>query len=376
MTATIAATEDWTSIVDRLGPGFAGRAAIHDSDGTFVAENYTEMKAAGMMSVGVPAELGGGGLSHSQLCDLIYQLARFCPSTALAYSMHSHLIAATVWKYLHGMGGEELLRKVVDHQLVLLSTGGTDWVNSNGTLTKVDGGYRLDARKVFGSGSSAADIMVGSAQYEDPVDGSQVLHFSLPMTAEGVVIEDDWNALGMRGTGSNTITIEQAFVPDASISVTRPTGEWPTVWSLVVGVAFPVFLAPYVAIAGSAAELALGIKEGAMDDASLRTAGQMSEALMRAELAWEDMKRSANDYDFKPTLDLANRTLIQKGIVAKACVETVQRAMELTGGRGYFRGFGLEQMLRDVMAVAYHPLKEKDLEVFSGRVALGLDPVD
>ena len=374
MTVTIT-TEDWTSVVDRLGPGFARRAAAHDRDGTFVAENYADLKAARMMSAGIPAELGGGGLSHSQLCDLVHQLAKYCPSTALAYSMHSHLIAATVWKHLHGMGGEELLRKVADQQLVLLSTGGTDWVNSNGTLTKVDGGYRLDARKIFGSGAPAADILVGSARYEDPEAGWQVLHFSLPLTADGVTIEDDWNTLGMRGTGSNTITIDQAFVPDAAISLTRPSGEWPTVWSLVVGVAFPVFLAPYVSVARSAAELALETKAGSRDDASIRTAGQMSEALMRAELAWEDMKRHANDYDFEPSLDLANRILIQKGILAKASVETVQRAIELTGGRGYFRGFGLEQMLRDVMAVGFHPLKEKDQEAFTGRVALGLDPV-
>ena len=62
----------------------------------------------------IPSELGGGGLSHSEMCEVLRVLAHYCPSTALTFSMHQHLIAATVYKYLKGQPGEALLKKVVD----------------------------------------------------------------------------------------------------------------------------------------------------------------------------------------------------------------------------------------------------------------------
>ena len=53
----------------------------------------------------------------------------------------------------------------------------------------------------------------------------------------------------------------------------------------------------------------------------------------------------------------------------------MEKAVEATGGRGFFRGFPLERMLRDVHAAPYHPLPEKKQALFSGRLAMGLDPI-
>ena len=75
-------------------------------------ENYAEMKARKLFSAGEPEALGGGGASHTELCDLLRELARFCPSTALALSMHQHPLAAAVWRHLHGQPAESLLRRV------------------------------------------------------------------------------------------------------------------------------------------------------------------------------------------------------------------------------------------------------------------------
>jgi acyl-CoA dehydrogenase len=375
---TLRTKTDWIAIVREIGPEFASRCAKHDQDGRFVAKNYETLRSARVMSAGIPEELGGGGASHAELCELLRELAHYCPSTALALSMHSHLVAATVWKHLAGKGGEPLLRRIADEQIVLLSTGGTDWVDSNGTMTKVDGGYRVTARKVFGSGSLAADLIISSARYQHAEEGWQVLHFPVPMKAEGVRILDDWDAFGMRGTASNTILFEEVFVPDDAIALARPEGKWPPVWSMVVTVAFPIFLGVYVGVAEKARELAVSDarKKRNGDDPHLpQLLGEMDLSLMTAQLAWQDMMRSTNDYDFAPTLETANRTLIQKTLLSKACVGTVQKAMEITGGKGYFRGFPMERLLRDVMAVAYHPLTEKKQELFSGRVALGLDPI-
>src|SRR5262245_44838457 len=119
-------------VVHELGPRFRERAVAHDREGRFVAENYRELREHKVFSAAVPAELGGSGVGHRALCELLRDLARYCPSTALALSMHSHLVATTVWRVRHGMPGEALLRKVAASELVLVSTGAGDWVDSVG----------------------------------------------------------------------------------------------------------------------------------------------------------------------------------------------------------------------------------------------------
>jgi alkylation response protein AidB-like acyl-CoA dehydrogenase len=147
---------------------------------------------------------------------------------------------------------------------------------------------------------------------------------------------------------------------------------------MVGTVALPIFLGVYVGVAEAAREMAVADarQKWSGDDPHLpQLLGELDQSLMMAQLAWQDMVRMANNYDFVPQLELANRALIQKTLLSRACVETVRKAMEITGGKGYFRGYRMEQLLRDVMAVAYHPLPEKKQELFSGRVALGLDPI-
>ena len=202
-----AATLDPARIIQELGPVFAERAEEHDEGDHFVEANYKDLREAQVFSAMAPSELGGGGVSHSEMCRLVRQLAGYCGSTALALSMHQHLIAAAVWNYRKGNPGEKLLRKVADSQAILASTGANDWLSSSGVLTRCEGGFRFTGRKVFVSGSPAADMLITSGQYEDPVAGWQVLHFPLPAKGDGVRIENVWKAMGMRGTGSHNVVV-------------------------------------------------------------------------------------------------------------------------------------------------------------------------
>src|SRR5689334_237966 len=68
-------------------PPIAARAAEHDAANTFVAESYALLKRARLFSAGVPAELGGDGLSPPELAALLTRLARSCSATALAFAM-------------------------------------------------------------------------------------------------------------------------------------------------------------------------------------------------------------------------------------------------------------------------------------------------
>ncbi len=71
-------TNDWAALMTKLGREFAGRSAGHDEDDSFVAENYVALKEHGSFAAGVPAELGGGGASHAELCGMIRELAHHC----------------------------------------------------------------------------------------------------------------------------------------------------------------------------------------------------------------------------------------------------------------------------------------------------------
>ena len=133
---------------------FAARAAEHDSGDVFVAANYADLKAAKIFSAGVPGELGGGGASHAELCAMLRTLARHCPSTALALAMHTHQVATPAWRWRNDRAPvEAFLRRVASEELVLLSSGGSDWLPGSGKAEKVEGGYRVTARKVFTSGA-------------------------------------------------------------------------------------------------------------------------------------------------------------------------------------------------------------------------------
>ena len=243
-----------------LGPTFAERASAADQNGAFVSDNYRDLKAKKLFSAGVPKDLGGGGATHAELCEMLREVGHYCPSTGLALSMHTHLVAAAVWRHGHGQPAGPLLSKVAEAELVLVSTGSTDWLDSNGTAERVEGGYRVNAQKRFASGCPGGDIALTSAPYDDPKEGALVLHFPVPMKAEGVRVNGDWDTLGMRATGSNTITFENVFVPDAAIGAKRPRGQWHPSISVVCLVALPIVLSPYVGLAETAARLA---KEGA-----------------------------------------------------------------------------------------------------------------
>jgi acyl-CoA dehydrogenase len=103
--------------------------------------------------------------------------------------------------------------------------------------------------------------------------------------------------------------------------------------------------------------------------------GEMQNSLTTAEMALASMLDLANDLDFEPTVDLANEVLIRKTILANAVISVTEKALETTGGAGYFRAVGIERLLRDAHAGQFHPLAEKKQQLFTGRLALGLDPV-
>jgi alkylation response protein AidB-like acyl-CoA dehydrogenase len=362
-------------LIETVSPQLAEWAAEHDAERTFVERGYRLLKENGFFGALVPEALGGLGASLPEVCDALRRLARACPATALAASMHSHLVAAVVWRFRHGAGGEPLLRKIAAQQLVLVSTGANDGFESNGTLEATQGGYVLRAKKAFCSGSPMGDLLVTSSVFQHPTDGAQVFHFAVPFTAKGVKVGSDWDTLGMRGTGSQSVELDGVFVPDESITVRRPRAGWAPVWQVVLTVAPPIYMAPYLGVAEAARDRAIALARKAPRGETALLVGEMENELTAARLAFESMVGNANDLDFKPEIARADRALVAKTLLAGATMRTVQKAMEVVGGASYFRSTGIERLLRDVLGAPNHPMPEKRQQLVTGRLALGLDPL-
>jgi len=367
-------TTDWPALVEQLGTDFSTRTAQHDEQDSFVAENYAALKAHGAFAAGVPGELGGGNASHAELCAMVRGLAAHCSSTGLAFSMHTHLVAAMAYLWRAGnKAPEPMLRRVVDEQLVLVSSGGSDWLMGSGTMRKVDGGFRLSGRKIFSSGVPAGDVMLTTGVYDDPTAGPTVIHFPLSLRAEGVRILDTWKVLGMRGTGSHDVEITDAFIPDAATGgVRRPVGKWHPFMHAVALVALPIIYAAYLGVADQARTRALQLASRKKDDPVLPIlVGEMENQFITAQLAHADMVRMTASA--KPGADTTGAVLSRRTIVVNAVTSTVQKALEVAGGGGFYRSAGLERAFRDIQAARYHPVPEKSQTRLSGRLLLGLD---
>ena len=368
--------QQWLEIVDEIGPEFEAGAGDRDERDAFIAGHYPVFRERGLISAMVPADLGGGGASHSTVAAMIRHLGRYDGSAALALSMHQHLVAAQVFNHLKGKPAP-VLRRVATEQLVLVSTGARDWLESSGTMRPVAGGFLFTARKAFASGAPAGSIAVTSAPLEDLDAGWQVLHFAVPLSAEGVSLDDDWRTHGMRSTGSQTICFEDVFVPEAAISLRRPRGEFHEVWNVVITVAMPLIAAAYVGIAERAVEIATQCAMRDRNSAPVQWAvGEARSSLATAISLHDRMVALANDLDIETSLGLTDEMLVLKTGVVQASQRAVERAMEAAGGLGFYRRTGLERLLRDVRAGHFHPLPEKQQLLFTGRLALGLPPIE
>jgi alkylation response protein AidB-like acyl-CoA dehydrogenase len=373
VTAFLDTAMDHRAAIDRVAAIAAAAAKAADEGDVFVAEGYAALKREGLFKAHVPAELGGGGVSHAEMCALIRRLAQSCSSTALAFSMHTHIVSVAAWRREHDKAPTEgLLKRVATEGLVLVSSGGSDWLKSAGKAERVEGGFKITAKKIFASGSPMGDLLVTSAVYDDPENGATVLHFAAPLKAPGVTVRDTWRAMGMRGTGSHDVELDGVFIADAAISGKRPQGKWHPLFHTISMIAFPLIYSAYLGVAEGARAKALEIARKKPDDGhGAYLVGEMENAWTSALLAHEYMVTlAANE---KPGPETTSKAMIGRTLVGQHAIRTVELALEVAGGGAFYRQVGLERAFRDVQAARFHPLQEKPQLRYTGRVALGLD---
>src|SRR5689334_405935 len=364
---------DWLARADRIAREIAEAAARHDAEESFVFEGYRLLKEEGFFKALIPAEFGGGGAEYAEICQAIRRIAASCGATALAFSMHSHLVAAAAWRWRHQNAPTDgLLKRVAAENLILVSSGGSDWLKSAGVATKTERGYLINARKIFSSGCPAGDLLVTSAVYDDPETGPTVLHFAVPLKGEGVTLLDTWHVLGMRGSGSHDVELKNVFVPEAAIAGRREQGKWHMLFHIISMIAFPLIYSAYLGVAEGARAKALEIARKKPDDGNLPyLVGEMENAFAAAAMAVDQLIHNAETA--MPGPETTNRAVTARTLAGQGAIRTVERAMEVAGGASFYRRVGLERAFRDIQGARFHPLQEKAQLRYTGRLALGLD---
>lgn len=367
------AVTDWGAVLAELGPQIAEEGRRCDATNEFVGANVAALRERGFLGLAVPAELGGGGLSLRELADMLRSLAHHCSSTALALSMHTHVTATVAWKWRHLQAPfEGLLRQIATERLQMLSSGGSDGLPGSGEAVKVDGGYRIKARKIFASGAPSANLFMTGAIEHDPLADPAVLHFGVPMNAEGISIAETWDTLGMRGTASHDVILDNVFVPDAAIAARRKAGVWHPAIHIAMMVAIPLVYAVYTGIAESARDIAVGAAKKRRD-VNLDALGALDTELAATRTALNDLVNFAETA--QPGPQTTNVIFIGRALIGRGAVRTVELALEAAGGVGYFSKLGLEKLFRDVQAARFHVMADWQQRRMAGRLALGL-PID
>jgi len=195
------------------------------------------------------------------------------------------------------------------------------------------------------------------------------------MNMAGVTVLDNWSAVGLRGTGSNDVLLDNVYVAENAVSLRRRKGTWHPFFNMQITVADPIVMSAYLGVAEAAHDLALQHLQHRRDDPEVwYLVGELENALATAELAVQGMVELCADYAFTPDVATVNAVLIRKTIAAQALLTAVEKALEAVGGTGLLRNMGLERLLWDIHGAQFHPLSAKRQHCFTGRVAFGLDP--
>ena len=367
---------DLTAQAAVIGGEIAAHAARHDVDGTFVDEAYDRLRAGGLLALAVPTELGGCGATIREVAAVQRVLAHHCGSTALASSMHQHVTLFTAWRYRRDLpGAEATLRRIADEGIVIVSTGGGDLTRPKGLATKVEGGYRVSGRKAFASQSPVGAVMSTMFEYQDEEQGHRVLNMAVPLSADGVRIDETWDALGMRGTGSHDLVLEDVFVPDERVLANRPYGVIDPPLQVILSIALPVISAVYLGVAEAAFQAAVAAAAPkAADPIVQRQVGLMAHKLRVASWALDRACDEVGD-DPDPSMERVAAVLAAKREIALAGVEVCDIAMEVAGGPAFAKGNVIERCYRDIRAAKLHPLTPEKTLLHAGQLALGL-PAD
>src|SRR5215510_16054097 len=194
-----------------LADEFAQRAAQHDEEESFPYENYTRLRESDYTIMTIPEELGGLGASMLQRIKAQERLAQGCGATALAINMHFNVIGLLIdlWGKFKDPKVGNKLRQIAAGRLICGGSGSepdnaVPVLRPRATARRVDGGWVVNGRKIFGTQSIALDLYFTEATCDNGPQQATIITFLIPRDTPGLIIKDDWHTMGMRSTASNS----------------------------------------------------------------------------------------------------------------------------------------------------------------------------
>jgi alkylation response protein AidB-like acyl-CoA dehydrogenase len=359
----------------------APHASRHDRDATFPVEGLAELGRNGYLALVVPEAFGGGGATVTELVLGNLALAHGDASLGLVVAMHCALLGrvrdAAAWPPpLFERVGREIARSgglinslASEPEMGSPSRGGLPAT----TARRVDGGYLLNGRKTFSSGSSVLrwGVVSAAVQAAEPYLGN----FLIPLASQGVRVDPTWDSMGMRATCSHTVVLENVFVPTESEvpRVAAPAGAPPyeRAWSLSVS-------AVYLGVAEAARDYAFRFarerKPTALGGKAIATLPSIRERAARIDLLLFQARgllvSLARDWDAAPSPDFEAALAAAKVTATNDAVAVADLAMRLVGGSSLDRSAPIERHYRDVRGGLHHPPQDDAALALFAREAL------
>jgi alkylation response protein AidB-like acyl-CoA dehydrogenase len=241
--------------VRELAPSIAPRSAEIEAARRVPADLIAQMKTAGVFRMFVPRSHGGLDLSLLDGLEVLEELGRIDGSLG--------------WTVMIGVGSPHLFAVLPRAEFDAIHAAGPDVIAAGamavqGEARTVEGGYRVTGKWSFATGCHHSDWFYGSCAVKDEegkplagADGKPMLRTVVAPASKGRIIEN-WQVLGMRGSGSHDIAMEDVFVPQA-YAFDVATATTPCVPS-------PHFIAPPLQISLHLSSVAVGIGQASLDD--------------------------------------------------------------------------------------------------------------
>ncbi|KAG6091379.1 hypothetical protein E4U30_007055 [Claviceps sp. LM220 group G6] len=197
-------------------------AAQADKDNSFPEGMWEKLGSAGLLGVTVDAEMGGLAMGYAAHAIVMEELSRASASVGLSYAAHSQLCVNQL--QLHGTAAQkaqhlpDLIAGRSIGALAMSEAGaGSDVVSMRTTATRVSGGFVLRGSKLWITNGPEADLVVLYAK-TDPTGGSRgITAFLVDTATEGFRCSRKLDKMGMRGSPTGELVLEDVFVPDDQV---------------------------------------------------------------------------------------------------------------------------------------------------------------
>jgi alkylation response protein AidB-like acyl-CoA dehydrogenase len=368
---------DRNTALDMLLTAVKERRAEFAADQRIGDDVITMMKAAGVYRALVARRFGGDEVSPTEFLHLIETISMADGSAGWVASFGFSAI------YLSALPLATLES---------IYAAGPDVVFAGGIFppqkaTPVDGGLEVSGRWSWGSGCCGAEL-IGVGIKADAGRPNSGLPLTAVMPRAQVVIVENWDVNGLKGTGSHDLVVDKVIVPEA--------------WTFIRGgessLDTPLYRYPTMALAAQVlAVVGLGIGRAALDDIiaiaggreSITGAPRLSDrAYVQIEIAKAEAAiRSARAFFYEATeeafavllagdpLDLAARNLLRlsSSHAANVGLEVAQAAYRISGTTGIFTAHSIAHRFQDALIVPQHAFLSEGTWQSAGRVLLGLD---